>query len=227
MVQGVVGDQRRRSVVGAAVAAAAGHDLRCPAPQRPAGERGGGDDGGERHPEHRERDERCHGEGHEGGVAQRLLPDPHHCLGDDGEHRRREPGEQCGDRGGVAVADVERGEREQGGHPGEHEEDAGDQPAAHSVEQPADVDGQLLRLGAGQQRAVGQGVQESALADPASLLDELALHDGDLAGGAAEGLQRDGEPGPGRLPERDDVLTTVLGHRAVARNAAGLGVNHG
>ena len=83
--------------------------------------------------------------------------------------------------------------------PGQDEQDAGDQPAAGAVEQPAGVDGQLLRLGAGQQHAVVQRVQEPLLADPALLVDQLVLHHRDLAGRSAEGLQRDGEPRLGRL----------------------------
>src|SRR3712207_7116652 len=39
-----------------------------------------------------------------------------------------------------------------------------------------------LGLGTGQERAVGQGVQEPLLADPALVVDERALHDRDLAG---------------------------------------------
>ena len=50
-------------------------------------------------------------------------------------------------------------------------------------------------------------MQESLLADPALLVDQLVLHHRDLPGRSAEGLQRDGEPGPRRLPQRDDVPT--------------------
>ena len=45
---------------------------------------------------------------------------------------------------------------------------AGDEPALGLVQQPADVDGELLRLGAGQEHAVVERVQEPRLADPAS-----------------------------------------------------------
>ena len=37
-------------------------------------------------------------------------------------------------------------------------------------------------------------MQEAFLSDPAFVVDEHALHDGDLPGGAAEGLQGDQEP---------------------------------
>ena len=54
------------------------------------------------------------------------------------------------------------------------------------MHEPADIGGELLRLGAGQQHAVVQRVQEPVLADPALLLDEDAVHDRDLAGRSAE-----------------------------------------
>ena len=59
-------------------------------------------------------------------------------------------------------------------------------PPQRAVHQPADVDGELLRLGAGQQHAVVERVQEPLLADPAAPLDQLAVHDRDLACRPAE-----------------------------------------
>ena len=114
---------------------------------------------------------------------------------------------------GVAEADVDPRQHQQRHHAGQDEEDAGDQRAADAVEQPPDVRRQLLGLGAGEQRAVGQREEEPLLADPPLLLDERALHDRDLAGRAAEGLQRDREPGPGRLAQRDHVPRRLLGCR--------------
>jgi hypothetical protein len=119
----------------------------------------------------------------------------------------------------VSPGHIDRCQGEEGDHAGEDEQDAGDQAAAEAVEEPADVDGQLLGFGAGQEHAVVEGVQEPLGADPAALLDQLALHDRDLAGWAAEGLQRDGEPGPHGLAEGHHVLgvaggwTGWLGHR--------------
>ena len=133
----------------------------------------------------------------------------------------------------VAERDVDRRQRQQRDDAGQHEQAAGDQPAAGAVQQPADVGGQLLRLGAGQQHAVVHRVQEPALADPPLLVDERPLHDGDLAGRAAEGLQRDGEPGAHRRPEGDQrraasspaaaSLVTVDSAVRPARGRAGCG----
>ena len=72
-----------------------------------------------------------------------------------------------------------------------------------SVHEPADVDGELLRLGAGQQHAVVERVQEALLADPAAPLDQLAVHDGDLSRRAAEGDEAELDPEAERLREGD------------------------
>ena len=90
-------------------------------------------------------------------------------------------------------------------------------PPRTPVEQPADVDRELLGLGTGQQRAVVQGVQEAPLPDPALLLDQRALHDRDLAGRAAEGLQRDREPGARGLVQWNALDSCAQGLFALFR----------
>ena len=51
------------------------------------------------------------------------------------------------------------------------------------MEKPTDINGQLLCLGAGQEHAEIKRVKKTRLADPASFLNQLALHDGDLPAG--------------------------------------------
>jgi hypothetical protein len=70
-----------------------------------------------------------------------------------------------------------------------------------AVQPPADVGGELLRLGSRQQRAEIERAQERALADPAPPVDQLVLHDRDLAGGSAEGDAAELEPEAQRLAE--------------------------
>ena len=70
------------------------------------------------------------------------------------------------------------------------------------MHQPADIGRELLRLGAGQQHAVVQRVQEPALGDPALLVDEDAVHHRDLAGRPAEREHGDAQPHPERLAKR-------------------------
>ena len=106
---------------------------------------------------------------------------------------------------GVAVADVDGRQAQQCEHARQHEQSAGDEAASKAVEQPADVDGELLGLRPGEQHAVVEGVQEPPLTDPPLLVDQGALHDGDLAGRSAEGLQRDRRTRPWWPPQRDHV----------------------
>ena len=54
-------------------------------------------------------------------------------------------------------------------------------------------------------------MQEPVLADPALLLDQDPMHDGDLPGGAAERERRDARPDAHGLGERNAVLAAGLG----------------
>ena len=109
---------------------------------------------------------------------------PEHGRGDDGQHGRGDSGEERLEAQGVAEAGVDRAERHQGDEPGQHEEDPGDEATEPAVEQPAEVDRELLSLGSRQQHAVVQGVQEPAFAHPAKFVDQLPVHHRDLSGRA-------------------------------------------
>ena len=61
-----------------------------------------------------------------------------------------------------AEGGVDDGERHDREDARQDEERAGDEPALGAVQKPADVDGELLRLGAGQEHAVVERVQEPA-----------------------------------------------------------------
>ena len=75
-----------------------------------------------------------------------------------------------------------------------HEQNAGGQAAAHAVQQPAQIGRELLRLWAGQQHAEIQRVQEARVFDPFFLVDQYAMHQGDLRRGAPEIDAADGQP---------------------------------
>jgi hypothetical protein len=64
------------------------------------------------------------------------------------------------------------------------------------MELPADPGGHLLGLRPGQQVAEVEGVQELLVGQPAPLVDDLAVHQGDLAGRAAKAQTAD----PGESP---------------------------
>ena len=136
-----------RPVLVVAVAAAGGDHVRAPAgrssqPTSPAAARRPGTAPRTRPARRtrRPRGRRAHGARARAGRRGRTA-----CT-TIGEHRGREAGEQAGDGGGVPEGDVDRRQREQRDDAGQHEQDAGDEAAARAVEQPADVDRELLRL---------------------------------------------------------------------------------
>ena len=162
---------------------------------------------------------------HQGRVAQGAAADPEHGLGDDRQHRGGEPGEERGDGGGVAAGDVDRRQGEQGDHAGQHEQDAGDQPAAEPVQQPADVDrpaagprGRAAACSSSGRAGTGAG-RSSAAPRPGSRCMTAIW-----PAGPAEGLQRDGEPGPHRL--RRTGPHRPSGRRSGWRSVTALGWGH-
>ena len=139
-------------------------------------------------------------------VLERAPADPQHRLDHDHQHGGLQAEEQALDDGDLAEQHVDPAQRHDGEQARQHEQRAGDQAALGLVHQPADIDRELLRLGAGQQRAVVQRLQETLLADPLLLLDDDAVHHRDLAGRAAEGQRGDARPHLHRLAERNAVI---------------------
>ena len=86
----------------------------------------------------------------------------------------------------IAVSRVDVAQRHDGDDAGHDEETAGHQAAGRAMQQPADVSRKLLCLGAGEQHAIVQRVQETTLGDPVLFLDDDAMHHRDLSRRAAE-----------------------------------------
>ena len=76
----------------------------------------------------------------------------------------------------------------------QHEKKAGGETAKRAVKPPADIGGELHRLGTGKEHAEIQRMQKALLRDPPPLIDEQAMHERDLAGRPAEG--QDADPAP-------------------------------
>ena len=141
------------------------------------------------------------GRGHAGhpATADRAASNPAHGLQHDRQHRGLEPEEQGLDRADIAKSGIEPGQDHDRREAWQHEQRAGDEAALGPVQQPADIGRELLRLRARQKHAVIERVQETRVADPPFLLDEDAVHEGDLTGRPAEAQQRDPRPDPNRL----------------------------
>ena len=153
-------------------------------------------------------------------VLEGALADPDHRLDDDRQHGGLEAEEQRRDDRNVAPARVDVAERHDGDDAGQDEQPARHDAAERAMHQPADIGGELLRLGARQQHAVVERVQKPLLGDPALLLDQDAVHHRDLPGGAAEAQRRDAHPGPERLAQADAMrwdltFAASRGHRSV------------
>jgi len=194
--------------------------LRDQAPSEPAGEPRGGDDHGKGHAQEEDRDERGAGHGLEDAGLEGPPADPEDGLDDHGHHRRLQPEEQAGDERRIPIGGVEDGEGQDGEEAREHEENAGRETSEGPVEQPSDVGRELLCLGTGQQHAIVEGMEETALAHPPLLLDQDAVHDRDLAGRPSEALEGDQRPDPQSLPHGDrggGRLTNPLHETSVQR----------
>src|SRR3989338_7182972 len=62
------------------------------------------------------------------------------------------------------------------------------------MHQPADIDGKLLSLRPRQQHAIVERVQKTFFRNPAFLLHQIVMHDGDLSGRAAKTEKAKFEP---------------------------------
>jgi hypothetical protein len=159
------------------------------------------------------------------GWRNARVPMRHCRVQDDGDDGRLDAVQRRGNERHVAVRDVEprqRDEHDEHDERRQHEQCARAAAAPRAMQQPADVGGELLRFGPGQHHAVVERVEEPAFRDPAALVDQLAMHDGDLPGRAAEADAAEAQPvaqrlGFGRRARRR------FGH-AARRNAAGLQV---
>lgn len=148
-MEGVIGDERNRSLLAWLSVTGGSEPVRAGPAQEEADDAGGADDEREGDGEQGQGDERDDGHHDEDPVAEGSAADSDHRLGDDGEHGRCNPGEQRGDRNAVSPSGVDDRQCHDGHETGQHEQDPGDEPAGGAVEQPPQVDGELLSLGPG------------------------------------------------------------------------------
>ncbi len=137
----------------------------------------------------------------------------------DHQHGGLETEEQAFDDRELAEQHVDPRQRHDGEQAGQHEQRAGEQPALGAMHQPADIGRELLRLGAGQQRAIIERLQEAVLADPLLLLDDDAMHHRDLSRRAAEAEDGHAQPDDQRFVERNAV---AIGHGVLFRGCGKL-----
>jgi hypothetical protein len=135
--------------------------------------------------------------------------DSDHGFDDDHQNGRlqtKESGRHVADFAPFSVDDAESHQRDDAW---QDEQPTRHQAAAHAMHQPADVRGELLRLGSGQKHAVVERMQEPALRHPSFFFDENAVHDGDLPGRAAEAQRRDTKPDAKGFSHRNAVTSPI------------------
>lgn len=148
-------------------------------------------------------------EGHEGepgdpeieACLQGALADFHERFDDERQNGGFDAKEQRGDQWGLCMKHVEPRQTKDHECAGNDEQRARDEAAAHAMQQPAYIGGELLRLWAGQKHAIVQCMQITRLIDPFFLLDKDAVHERDLAGRAAKAQASDLEAGGDKLRE--------------------------
>src|SRR5215216_3261965 len=169
-----------------------------------------------------EGDERRDREAYEKVVVDGALGDPQDSLDDDGYHHWLDPVQKPRDHRHVGVGYSQVREEPQHEDGGDHEERAGHDPPYRPVQPPTDVGGHLLGLRARKEHAEVERPQVLALGDPPFPLDQLAVHDGDLARRSPEVDKTKLHPEPEGLPEAyrlglpGSVLPHSLGIHAIS-----------
>lgn len=130
--------------------------------------------------------------------------------------------EKSGDPVEMSARHVEPGEGEKDQDGREDEERAGGDTSFGTVKSPAEVGGELLGLRAGKQHGEIQRVEEMLVGKPALLLDELPVHDGNLAGGSTEADPPEFPPESERREERRHFLGVGMISSGIAIQESGL-----
>ncbi|RCW82367.1 hypothetical protein C7476_108182 [Phyllobacterium bourgognense] len=78
-----------------------------------------------------------------------------------------------------------------------------------TLQQPANINGQLLGLRSRQQRAVVECMQEARFTDPAFLFDDNPVHHGNLASRTAETQGGNPRPNPHGFTKRNAMVRSL------------------
>ena len=165
--------------------------------------------------ENENRDKRQPGKTTHDIVLQSARPNPHHSLKHHCQHGGFQTKEQPLYNRHLAEQNVDIAKRQNRQEAGQHKQRTGNQPALGLVEQPANIDCQLLRLGARQEHAIVQRMQKALLTNPALFLDKYAMHHRNLSRRTAKRECRYPRPDLDRITKRNAValrLNPVVGN---------------
>jgi hypothetical protein len=124
-------------------------------------------------------------------VPKSARSDSNDRLENDGDNGGLEAEEQSGDRCGVPDKHVEPGQRHDGERARQNEQCAPRSARLGAMQEPADIDCELLCFRAWKQHAEVERMEETLLPDPLFLVDQDAVHHRDLPGRAAKAQRRD------------------------------------
>src|SRR5262245_37649421 len=129
-------------------------------------------------------------------ALESAATDLENCFNDDRDDYGLESGEYSGDgrQGTVSCIGIGQGQQDKDGW--NYKEGPGNDAARSAMQEPADVDRELLGLRPRQQHAVVQGMQKSLFAKPAAPIDQFAVHNRDLTSRAAERDEAELDPKP-------------------------------
>ncbi len=130
---------------------------------------------------------------------QGALADADQRLDHDDKDRGLDAEQRAVDHRDAAAERVEQAQAQHHQRARQDEQNARGEPAADAMQQPADIGRELLRLRPWRQHAEAERMQEARLVDPLLLVDQNAVHRGDLSGRAAERQAADLEPDFQRL----------------------------
>jgi hypothetical protein len=125
---------------------------------------------------------------------QGALSNAQQSLDHDCQHGGLEAEEKRRYQRQLTEANVEIAQESEHQCAGQHEQKARNDAAPGPMHQPANIDRELLCLGSGQQHAVVQRMQETWFADPASLFDQLTMHQCYLSGRPTKTEPADARP---------------------------------
>src|SRR5215211_4528902 len=159
-----------------------------------------------------EGDERRDREAYEQVVVEGTPGDPQDSLDDDGYHHWLYPVEEPRDRRHVRVGYGQVREEPKHEDGGDHEKGTGHDPPHRPVQPPPYIRRDLLGLRARQQHAEVERPQVLALGDPPFPLDQLPVHDRDLARRPPEVDKTKLHPEPESFPEPERLDFRLPSH---------------
>ena len=125
---------------------------------------------------------------------QRLAGDPEQCMEDNCQHRTLDPVEnRCGETC-LAIGRINPGQQPDDQSTGNNKQQPGNQAPAQTMGQPADIGSKLHGFRPRQQHAEIQRVQKPVIGNPFAVLNDLAMHQRNLASRSAKGQQSDLRP---------------------------------